>query len=100
MNQAFMTRALTLAAALALIGSPAAAQRPDQGTVVQSLVVTALDHGPAWRPRAVAERVLVLEPSDEHGEPVAGRRVAVQVNFNFADPGSCSRFAKKRHPSG
>src|SRR5205085_4229950 len=42
-----MRRALSVLLALSLFATPVAAAE-DEGTVVQSLLVTALDHGPAW----------------------------------------------------
>jgi len=49
---------------------------------------------------AVATKILVLEPADGDGQPVAGRRVAVTLKFNFKEAGSCARFAKNQHAGG
>jgi len=56
-----MMRRLVALVALALLTAPAnAAQSPEEGTVVQSLVVNALDHGPAWWKVTNGDSVVVI----------------------------------------
>ena len=45
--------------ALWLLATPAAAGE-DEGTVVQSLLVTALDHGPAWWKVQSGESIVLI----------------------------------------